>query len=500
MKNNKIQKFINHLQNIINNNISIEKYIKDSHLSKSYFINNKGILNQLDESDPNYSVLKELLTKVNFFDSLYEEGSDNRSETIINRDSGGKITSYDFKIYIRNKEPIIGTLNRDEMNMIYRLYSNYGSNITQREVSRFFPEYSLIDFRRILRTFNITKASAPFAPHIIEETPTETLLQMQYREKENDFLRKLEAERIRNTEQLLNKYAAENYELKQSKDKYKDIIESINFDNLPEFKFSKIKSSKTLFIWLSDMHIGADVSDQSLYNNTYNEKTLESRLLKIIETVSLYGPYKEIVVCNLGDSIDGMDRQTCRRDHYLPQNMTNKEQAQTFMRQMMSFIKCISTISNNISYYCVGDSNHGGDFEYVINLALCEYLKSVGIYTKLFDRFIGHFNRGGKTFIISHGKDSKDMGRNWPLYVDQKLELYISEYIDNNNIKNDTIVVKGDLHQSATSYSRRFTYKSVGSIFGSSEWIMKNFGFTKACCDYSILDNNILMDGRIILQ
>ena len=86
--------------------------------------------------------------------------------------------------------------------MIYRLYSYYGSSITQREVSRSFPEYSLEDFKKILRVFNITKASAPFAPHIIEENTPEQLQVMQLREKENDFLRGIEAQRIKQNESV----------------------------------------------------------------------------------------------------------------------------------------------------------------------------------------------------------------------------------------------------------------------------------------------------------
>ena len=62
------------------------------------------------------------------------------------------------------------------------------------------------------------------------------------------------------------------------------------------------------------------------------------------------------------------------------------------------------------------------------------------------------------------------------------------------------VFVKGDLHQSSTTYGRRFTYKSVGSLFGSSEWIHKNFGNTLACTDYSIVDGAKIIDGRIVLQ
>ena len=119
------------------------------------------------------------------------------------RDTESRIIAYEFTVPLRDKAPLAGRLTRDEMNMIYRLYSYYGSSITQREVSRSFPEYSLEDFKKILRVFNITKASAPFAPHIIEENTPEQLQVMQLREKENDFLRGIETQRIKQNESLL---------------------------------------------------------------------------------------------------------------------------------------------------------------------------------------------------------------------------------------------------------------------------------------------------------
>lgn len=93
------------------------------------------------------------------------------------------------------------------------------------------------------------------------------------------------------------------------------------------------------------------------------------------------------------------------------------------------------------------------------------------------------------------------MFKNLPLTLDVKTENFINEYLDTKMIAGNVIFVKGDLHQSATTYGRRFIYKSVGSLFGSSEWIHKNFGNTPAACDYSVLDgDNNILDGKIVLQ
>ena len=142
-----------------------------------------------------------------------------------------------------------------------------------------------------------------------------------------------------------------------------------------------------------------------------------------------------------------------------------------------------------------------GDFGYATNIALEAILTHKGVDCTIFDKFIGEFNVGDTTFVLCHGKDNKDMFKNLPLTLDVKTENFINEYLDNKQIfGNKVVFVKGDLHQSATTYGRRFTYKSVGSLFGSSEWIHKNFGNTPACTDYSIVDGAKIIDGRIVLQ
>ena len=109
--------------------------------------------------------------------------TDDRAKIEYLRDENNKIKYYSYKIFKRNKPSLVGKLTREEMNSIYRLYSYYGASLTQRQISRFFPDLSLIDFKRILRAFNITKASSPFAPHMIEEKSQEELMEIQLREK-----------------------------------------------------------------------------------------------------------------------------------------------------------------------------------------------------------------------------------------------------------------------------------------------------------------------------
>lgn len=432
------------------------------------------------------------------------EPDDDRNSVNIIRDDNGKIKFYEFKVLRRDKAPLVGRLTRDEMNNIYRMYSYYGMSITQREISRYFPEYSLIDFKRILRVFSITKAVSPFAPHIIEEHSKEELMDMQMREKENDFLRGIEEQSIKNDRALLKKYAIENIELKRKLEEGVKIdLSGLDLASGKPFTPTGTPSKKNLFLYLSDMHIGAYVSPLSIYSNPYDKDEVIRRINIILNRVhDLHETYKgfdNIYVCNLGDSLDGYNGQTTRGGHSLPQNMCNKEQIHTFIFVMNYLFTELNKLEyNKMHYYCVGESNHDGDFGYAANVALETILANKGVNCTIFDKFIGEFKAGETTFILCHGKDNKDMFKNLPLTLNIKTENFINEYLDTKGISGNVIFIKGDLHQSATTYGRRFTYRSVGSLFGSSEWMHKNFGNTCWSCDYSIVDETgNRLDGLI---
>ena len=510
MKKQIIEKLVKHLNAIKSAGISIAQYEQLEGLSGK-FIANKIQVAKKDYFNGNmtsedYDLIMGLYNEIKGVadpKSNDLEKTDNRSEVEVIRDENGRISSYSFTVYIKDKAPLVGNLTRDEMSLIYRLYSSYGSNITQREVSRFFPEYSLCDFKRILRTFNITKASSPFPQHILEESSKEELLEMQFREKENDFLRSYEAEKVRQLDNQLRKYMKENVDLKEQLNSFAGLLDNIDLSKFAwgSTELPTSNSTRDLFIWLSDMHVGASVSGMSIYNNEYNREEFKNRLDKVFKAVASTEGYDNIIVCNLGDSLDGYNGQTTRGGHGLPQNMNNKEQVKCFIEEMTNFFGKLASIPcNHIKYYAVGESNHGGDFEYAAQLGLASILRYADVECKIFDSFIGTFENKGQYYLLCHGKDNVDMFKNWPLVLNDKTENYINQYLDSIGLMNAT-VVKGDLHQSATTYGKRFKYKSVGSLFGSSDWIHKNFGFTRAACDYSIVDDEgNMLDGRVLLN
>ena len=288
--------------------------------------------------------------------------TDEKAEVELVRDEDGKVVSYRFKVFRRDKTPVIGALDRDEMNLVYRLYSYYGASLTQRQVSRHFPEYSLVDFKRILRVFNITKASSPYAPHVIEEHTPEELQEMQLRDKENDFLKAVEKDEIKDLKALVTKLTKQSVS-NTNKDAILDIIKSTvkDYKELPVNLDNKNAKYPDLIIWLSDLHIGAYNAKYSSYVQlpSYSINEIKSRLTKIVETF-VGQEYHSVYVVNLGDSIDGFNKETTRGGHELPEILDNKEISEAFIECMTEFFATLTSKvkCNDFNYLCIGESNH----------------------------------------------------------------------------------------------------------------------------------------------
>ena len=462
--------------------------------------------NNLDNIKNSQHIIDNQTTEENF-DSRTSGLSIREGDLItIDNKTINKISSYKFDILIKDKPTFSGELSRTEMELIYRLYSSEGANLAVKSLAREFTQYTQQELKKILRAFSITKACSPLAPHQIEEMNIEDAVGFSVRMKENAIIKKVEEERIRHNEQRVKELTKEVLNLKDRQNQLKTILGEVNYPNSP-IKFSFKSRTKTLIISLSDIHVGASVSNNSIYYNEWNEEELNNRLELIVKSLSKFDEIDNIVVFNLGDSLDGYKGETTRGGHLLPQNMNDKEQVKVFIRQMLQFFDNLyETFNVPMSYYCVGESNHDGDFGWLANekLASMLELKYPDMPIEIFDKYMDFVEINGTMFILSHGKDNKDMFRNLPLVLDINTESKINEYIDYYGLEQVTdniIFVKGDLHQSALTHGKKFSYWSVGSIFGASEWIHKNMGNSKAFCDYAILhDDGTFMNSRIKLN
>ena len=437
--------------------------------------------NNLDNIKNSQHIIDNQTTEENF-DSRTSGLSIREGDLItIDNKTINKISSYKFDILIKDKPTFSGELSRTEMELIYRLYSSEGANLAVKSLAREFTQYTQQELKKILRAFSITKACSPLAPHQIEEMNIEDAVGFSVRMKENAIIKKVEEERIRHNEQRVKELTKEVLNLKDRQNQLKTILGEVNYPNSP-IKFSFKSRTKTLIISLSDIHVGASVSNNSIYYNEWNEEELNNRLELIVKSLSKFDEIDNIVVFNLGDSLDGYKGETTRGGHLLPQNMNDKEQVKVFIRQMLQFFDNLyETFDVPMSYYCVGESNHDGDFGWLANekLASMLELKYPDMPIEIFDKYMDFVEINGTMFILSHGKDNKDMFRNLPLVLDINTESKINEYIDYYGLEQVTdniIFVKGDLHQSALTHGKKFSYWSVGSIFGASEWIHKNMG------------------------
>lgn len=420
-----------------------------------------------------------------------ETNDPDKDKTWIIRDDNDKITGYKFEIHRWDGQPLTGTLNRTEMAEIYRMYSYYGASLTQRQVSRFLPEYTLVDFKRILRAFNITKASGPFPPHYLEEHTDDELLEISSRERENNLLKKIEENKSKDTEKLLKKVMEDNYNLKNTLKSREEVCKNLEISTDKFTIDIPTTSEDTLIIWLSDIHVGAYNDKFGYFELTeYSEKEIVKRLTTVLQTI-LASNCKNLIVCNLGDNLDSYNKKTSRGTE-IESNMNNKEMSKLYIKLMTEFFNTITSANkfDSIKYYAVGESNHSADWGWIHEIALCNIIEHSGVKCYIADRPIDQFECNGNVFIYLHGNDSKNQFKGFPLTLNDKTELWFSDYIYTNKIHADKniYVVKGDLHRYAYTTGKIFNYVSVGSLYASSNWITANFGLTKWSCSYMQVD------------
>lgn len=505
MKETTVIKFYNQLNNIKSEGLSISEYCKKNNIDPKSFYNKKT---SLMKSSDNEMVRKtiELYNELacgNNKAKTQNVDNDDASEIQYIRDDNGKIKLYSYKIYIRNKQPLIGNLTREEMNNIYRLYSYYGSSLTQRQISRYFPDLSLVDFKRILRAFEITKAVCPFAPHMIEEKTEDELRDIQLREKENDFLRKAEEDMVRNNAKLLRKYAQENIELKKKLEDYSNFQVTINGDLKPLIleENSEEEVGQSINLYLADIHLGATVTSGTLYdeNIDYGFDEAKRRLGEVIKKLYNMGDFDVLNIVLMGDNIDccGIVNKTARLDHYIPENMDAREQANAYIELIDWFVEsCVrNCMAHKINLYSVPCGNHSGDYEYICNKAIMTLVnkKYPNINTTLWDQFYGIFEFKDHVYIICHGKDAAYMKKGLPLVLNDKTQVQLYEFLEENNIHGKQIhVVKGDLHSNSYTSCKRFDYRNTLSLFGASDYSAMNFSANSYGVSYDlIIDNNI---------
>lgn len=400
--------------------------------------------------------------------------TDDRAIIDVERDDNGNIQYYIFEIYRKDNPTLTGKLDRKEMETIYRLYTIYGANLTQKIVSREFPQYTFIEFKRILKAFNIYKASSPFPQHMVEEKSEEELINLYNQQKENNVLRRIEKDQLAEANKLVNKLASELNSLKYAK----DFHFTIDGNYTPKTYTPCYHTGKTLILHISDTHVGAALSSTSLFNNEWNETEFARRLEELVNRIGQLGAFEKIIINLLGDYLDGMDGMTARRDHVMPQNMDNKQQFNVFIKYMLHFIEDIQSLCNDVEIYAVPEGNHGGFADYfaikALEYATNSYFPSIKF--TVFDKYFGTFTYLHHTYVSMHGKDGQFMKKPMPLNLNDTTSNLLRDWMDREQINgNDIHVIKGDLHSNNLNSCRKFDYRNVLSLFGDSDYSQMNY-------------------------
>jgi hypothetical protein len=246
---------------------------------------------------------------------------------------------------------------------------------------------------------------------------------------------------------------------------------------------------------VTDEHIGMDVNKDglSLYGGKWDEEELDKRIVKTIIHCLVNQNSKLLIIDDLGDTADGWDGKTERKQHKLPQNMNNRQQFDVGLRFKIKLTEGLKKYYDKIIWHNATKCNHSFDLTYIIcsgfkNYAEARWIKGVKVYNH--EKFIDHYRVGNNTFILTHGKDDENVKYGFPTFLDKVAEKKINEYIDENYLLESGVhieFIKGDKHQANYDEctSPRFFYYSIPAYSPASNWVQSNFQKGRSGCYFA---------------
>lgn len=239
---------------------------------------------------------------------------------------------------------------------------------------------------------------------------------------------------------------------------------------------SKYDNNQLFFI--SDLHVGMKVDDWDLH-------AAQKRVNSILNYIDVDSNVSIILTGDIIDGLNGMTATTSSH-HKLPQNLNNSQQligAVSIFKNLFDelYFNYQSGTIKSINFISTSNSNHSGDMDLVIAQFIELYLNKnyPEINCIVTDEYWNTFNIDDYNFVISHGKDSVNMKNGLPLVLDNKTELYLTQFLVEKNIKLDPIkthVITGDLHTESLSQGKFFKYHKLPAVAPASDWVKYNFG------------------------
>lgn len=261
------------------------------------------------------------------------------------------------------------------------------------------------------------------------------------------------------------------------------------------FNFTKdyIKWSKSIIISITDEHIWLNPRWQ--YDYKYTEEIINEKVDELLNNVheqyKLYWWFDRVVLAFLWDWLDWRQWQTTRWWHKLPQIYSSVEAFRIYVDFKLKIINNIYKLCKKLVVRNVCNSNHWWDFEMITNMAVEKAIWHTDVNYSNYDKFMNHIIIDKRCFIITHWKDDIDMKFWLPKYLNDKAVNFINNYITVNNLKWYKIVVlKWDLHCSASEKTKFFDYHNFLSFACPSKWVQHNFGDSLSWYSFMIFDNN----------
>lgn len=263
-----------------------------------------------------------------------------------------------------------------------------------------------------------------------------------------------------------------------------DIVSKYIKPLVVEASTDKVESGWFDRLVYTDTHLGMDVNSDGdpLYKGKWDREEALSRMYSMVKHVVRFKKSNTLYIDDLGDFLDGLGGQTTRKGHSLPQNMNDKEVFDLSLEFKISLVDSLMVHYDTIVCNDVTEDNHAGVFSYFTSTSIKQILelKYPGrVRVNTLRGFMEHYSVGMHTFILCHGKDSKEMKFGFKPKLDAPQAERIDQYCKENGLYNGNQIEfsKGDSHQGLydDSTSNDFQYYNYPSLAPPSNWVKVNF-------------------------
>jgi hypothetical protein len=232
----------------------------------------------------------------------------------------------------------------------------------------------------------------------------------------------------------------------------------------------------------TDVHIGMDIPDTAQYGGTWNYDEVMKCLSQMIAFTLDNQKSDILIVDDLGDFMDGMGGKTVRRMHSLPQNMTDQEAFDIGLEFKIRLANELYPQYETIHFHNICNDNHAGAFGYTVNSAFKSVAKTMfkNVTVDNYQKFINHYEILNNTFIISHGKDGKNLKFGFKPHISVGGLGKINNYIDTEYLMKKGVRIefsKGDSHVELRDKAtpNRFEYCNYPAFCPASDWVQTNY-------------------------